>query len=67
MPCSDEVTLFLVSSPCPLLWVSAETLSRVLKSCRVVLEGAVGEQDRFQAAVRATVGILDFVLYLTCE
>ncbi|XP_011488483.1 serine/threonine-protein kinase ATR isoform X2 [Oryzias latipes] len=52
-------------SPCPLLWVSAETLSRVLKSCRVVLEGAVGEQDRFQAAVRATVGILDFVLYLT--
>ncbi|RVE57450.1 hypothetical protein OJAV_G00216500 [Oryzias javanicus] len=52
-------------SACPLLWVSAETLSRVLHSCRLLLEGAVGEQDHFQAAVRAAVGILDSVLYLT--
>ncbi|KAF6726268.1 Serine/threonine-protein kinase ATR [Oryzias melastigma] len=52
-------------SPCPLLWVSAETLSRVLHSCRLLLEGTVGEHDRFRAAVRVVVGILDSVLYLT--
>ncbi|XP_024119150.1 serine/threonine-protein kinase ATR isoform X2 [Oryzias melastigma] len=53
------------TSPCPLLWVSAETLSRVLHSCRLLLEGTVGEHDRFRAAVRVVVGILDSVLYLT--
>ncbi|XP_041809950.1 serine/threonine-protein kinase ATR [Chelmon rostratus] len=55
------------TSPSPLLWVSSETLDRALKSCRSVLEGGaqpVSNQDYFQSAVKATLRILDSVLYL---
>ncbi|XP_054597718.2 serine/threonine-protein kinase ATR isoform X1 [Nothobranchius furzeri] len=51
-----------------LAWLSPGTLGRMLKSCQSVLEGAsppVSDQDYFHAAFRATVSILDSVLFLT--
>uniref|UniRef100_A0AAQ5WXF9 Serine/threonine-protein kinase ATR n=1 Tax=Amphiprion ocellaris TaxID=80972 RepID=A0AAQ5WXF9_AMPOC len=54
----------------PLLWVSTETLGRVLKSCQSVLEGgsqSVSNQSYFQSAVQATIRVLDAVIYLTSK
>lgn len=68
---SSRITpLFTLSpgSPPLLLWVPTETLSRALKSCQSVLEGGPEpdmNQSYFQSAFRATVGILDSILYLT--
>ncbi|XP_029982322.1 serine/threonine-protein kinase ATR [Sphaeramia orbicularis] len=61
----------LCSSPTntsPLLWVSPETLSRVLKTCQSVLEGSdqpVSHQDHFESVLQSTIGILDSILFLT--
>ncbi|MEQ2267092.1 hypothetical protein XENORESO_001563 [Xenotaenia resolanae] len=57
-----------ISSSCPLVWVSTETMGRVLKSCQSVLEGAsrpVSHQDYFKSAFQSTIRILDSILYLT--
>lgn len=51
-----------------LLWVTTETLGRVLRCCQLVLEGGeqpTSDQNYFQSAVRTTVVILDSILYLT--
>ncbi|KAK5917220.1 hypothetical protein CgunFtcFv8_012127 [Champsocephalus gunnari] len=56
------------TSSSPLLWLPSETLGRSLKSCMAVLERGplpASNQDYFQSAVRATVRVLDSVLYLT--
>ncbi|KAF3845218.1 hypothetical protein F7725_008381, partial [Dissostichus mawsoni] len=56
------------TSSSPLLWLPTETLGRSLKSCQAVLERGplpASNQDYFQSAVRATVRVLDSVLYLT--
>ncbi|KAM4723913.1 serine/threonine-protein kinase ATR [Anableps anableps] len=61
----------LCSSPissCPLIWVSTETMGRVLKSCHSVLDGAsrpVSHQDYFKSAFQSTIRVLDSTLYLT--
>ncbi|XP_038156648.1 serine/threonine-protein kinase ATR isoform X1 [Cyprinodon tularosa] len=57
-----------VSSSCPLVWVSTETMSRVLRSCKSLLEGAsrpVSDQDYFRSAFQSTIRVLDSILYPT--
>ncbi|XP_014835118.1 PREDICTED: serine/threonine-protein kinase ATR isoform X1 [Poecilia mexicana] len=57
-----------LSSSCPLVWVSTETMGRGLKSCQSVLEGAsrpVSRQEYFKSAFQSTIRVLDSVLYLT--
>uniref|UniRef100_A0AAQ5YK84 Serine/threonine-protein kinase ATR n=1 Tax=Amphiprion ocellaris TaxID=80972 RepID=A0AAQ5YK84_AMPOC len=64
------VVLVICSVLSPLLWVSTETLGRVLKSCQSVLEGgsqSVSNQSYFQSAVQATIRVLDAVIYLTSK
>ncbi|XP_016893203.1 serine/threonine-protein kinase ATR isoform X2 [Cynoglossus semilaevis] len=50
------------------LWISTETLSRVLKSCQSVLEGGaqtVTDQDFVQSPLQTTAKVLDSIVYLT--
>uniref|UniRef100_A0A3P8SXK1 Serine/threonine-protein kinase ATR n=1 Tax=Amphiprion percula TaxID=161767 RepID=A0A3P8SXK1_AMPPE len=74
MACSNSVTLFFccvfVNSLSPLLWVSTETLGRVLKSCQSVLEGgsqSVSNQSYFQSAVQATIRLAVLFIYSPCH
>ncbi|KAM4625275.1 serine/threonine-protein kinase ATR [Polymixia lowei] len=56
------------TSPSHLLWVSAETLGRALKSCQSILEKGVKPDPshaHIQSAAQNTVRVLDSTLYLT--
>ncbi|XP_056151597.1 serine/threonine-protein kinase ATR [Lampris incognitus] len=56
------------TSQIPLLWVSLETLARVLKSCQSVLEGGVqpdSAHSHIKSAFQSTVRVFDSLLYLT--
>ncbi|KAM4540520.1 serine/threonine-protein kinase ATR [Fundulus diaphanus] len=57
-----------ISTSCPFVWVSTETMGRVLKSCQSLLEGAsrpVSHQDYFKSAYQSTIRVIDSILYLT--
>ncbi|XP_012731184.2 serine/threonine-protein kinase ATR [Fundulus heteroclitus] len=57
-----------ISTSCPFIWVSTETMGRVLKSCQSLLEGAsrpVSHQDHFKSAYQSTIRVIDSILYLT--
>ncbi|KAK0130626.1 Serine/threonine-protein kinase atr [Merluccius polli] len=56
------------TSPSSLLWVTAETLGRALKSCQSLLEGGAkssSSHTHVQSAFQSTVMVLDSILYLT--
>ncbi|KAJ3613478.1 hypothetical protein NHX12_019727 [Muraenolepis orangiensis] len=56
------------TSPSPLLWVTAETLGRALRSCQSLLEGGAKSSSshaHIQSAFQSTVMVLDSILYLT--